>query len=224
MISHKIQMILLSLEVNLFNLTECLSKFQFLCDNLIMHVFTHFDNIIKEMLSNKNHLCLLDFLNRQPIVYTCSLFFSRFWSAIYFLASQVQIDIFFIAALLLKLEKRIAEVPIESKELGYTKPGPYLYELLADLNITHKTASKLRDIVAVASTLLEEHNQQKSTGTVCRLDRIGEILDMVFRDGRTAHAKYYRVRIGLLLCPSYTTLDGFCLPCHFITTLCISYA
>lgn len=29
-------------------------------------------------------------------------------------------------ALLMKLEKRIAEVPIESKEFGFTKPGPYI--------------------------------------------------------------------------------------------------
>jgi len=86
-------------------------------------------------------------------------------------------------------------VPIESKESGYTKPGPYIYELLADLNITHKTASKLISIIGVASTLLEEHNQQKSTSTVCRLDRMGEILEIVFRDGRTAHAKCYRVCI-----------------------------
>ncbi|CAJ1955200.1 unnamed protein product [Sphenostylis stenocarpa] len=98
-------------------------------------------------------------------------------------------------ALLLKLEKCISEVPIESKELGFTKPGPYIYELLADLNITHKTASKLTSIIGVASTLLEEHNQEKSTGTVCRLDRLGEILEIVFRDGRTAHAKYYRVHV-----------------------------
>lgn len=119
--------------------------------------------------------------------------------AVYFLASQAQDDIFFLAALLLKLEKRIAEVPIESKELGYTKPGPYIYELLADLNITHKTASKLSNIIAQASTLLEEHNQQKSTGTICRLDSISEILDIVFRGGRTAHAKYYRVSFAFLL-------------------------
>ncbi|TKY48148.1 Regulator of telomere elongation helicase 1 [Spatholobus suberectus] len=109
--------------------------------------------------------------------------------------SQNPDDFAILRALLLKLEKHIAEVPIESKELGYTKPGPYIYELLADLNITHKTASKLISIIAVASTLLEEHNQQKSTGTVCRLDRISEILDIVFRDGRTAHAKYYRVHV-----------------------------
>lgn len=101
-------------------------------------------------------------------------------------------------------------MPIESKELGYSKPGPYIYELLADLNITHKTASKLINIIGVASTLLQEHNQEKSTGTVCRLDRIGEILDIVFRDGRTAHAKYYRVSIGLYcLYPSYTSQDNF---------------
>ncbi|WVZ01213.1 hypothetical protein V8G54_027282 [Vigna mungo] len=109
--------------------------------------------------------------------------------------SQNPDDFAILRALLLKLEKRISEVPIESKELGYTKPGPYIYELLADLNITHKTASKLISTIDVASTLLEEHNQQKSTGTVCRLDRIGEILEIVFRDGRTSHAKCYRVHV-----------------------------
>ncbi|KAJ6700879.1 DNA REPAIR DEAD HELICASE RAD3/XP-D SUBFAMILY MEMBER [Salix koriyanagi] len=40
-------------------------------------------------------------------------------------------------ALLLKLEKRIAEVPIESKELGFTRPGPYIYELLEKKNNSH---------------------------------------------------------------------------------------
>ncbi|XP_061338556.1 regulator of telomere elongation helicase 1 homolog [Gastrolobium bilobum] len=104
-------------------------------------------------------------------------------------------DFAILRALLLKLEKRIAEVPIESKELGYTKPGPYIYELLADLNITHETTSKLTKIIAEASTLLEEHNQQKSTGTICRLDNISDILDIVFREGRTTHAKYYRVNV-----------------------------
>lgn len=98
------------------------------------------------------------------------------------MACHEHIDYFFLAAILLKLEKRISEVPTESKELGYTKPGPYIYELLADLNITHKTASKLISTIDVASTLLEEHNQQKSTGTVCRLDRIGEILEIVFTE------------------------------------------
>lgn len=62
----------------------------------------------------------------------------------------------FPAALLLKLEKRISEVPIESKELGFTKPGPYIYELLADLNITQKTATMLIDITEEACLLLEE--------------------------------------------------------------------
>lgn len=62
----------------------------------------------------------------------------------------------FLAALLLKLEKRIAEVPIESKELGFTKPGPYIYELLADLNVKHDTANMLIDIIDEAVVLLEE--------------------------------------------------------------------
>nr|POE50998.1 isoform 5 of regulator of telomere elongation helicase 1 [Quercus suber] len=50
-------------------------------------------------------------------------------------------------ALLLKLEKRIAEVPIQSKEMGFTRPGPYIYELLADLNVTHETTSMLTNII-----------------------------------------------------------------------------
>ncbi|KAK7261835.1 hypothetical protein RIF29_28156 [Crotalaria pallida] len=104
-------------------------------------------------------------------------------------------DFAILKALLLKLEKRISEVPIGSKEFGFTKPGAYIYELLADLNITYKTASKLRDTIAEASTLIEEHNQQKSSDTICRLDSIGEILDNIFRDGRTDHAKYYRVHV-----------------------------
>lgn len=60
------------------------------------------------------------------------------------------------AALLLKLEKRIAEVPIESKELGFTKDGPYIYELLSELNITQQTANMLTGIIEKACELLEE--------------------------------------------------------------------
>ena len=62
----------------------------------------------------------------------------------------------------MKLEKQIAEVPIESKELGFTRPGPYIYELLADLNITHKTATMLIDIIEEAALLLEEGKLQQS--------------------------------------------------------------
>ncbi|KAE9588051.1 putative DNA helicase [Lupinus albus] len=109
--------------------------------------------------------------------------------------SQNPEDFALLKALLLKLEKRISEMPIVSKELGCTKPGPYIYELLNDLKITDKTASKLKDTIAQASTLLEEHNQQKSTGTICRLDSFSEILDTVFRDGRTGHGKYYRAHV-----------------------------
>lgn len=61
-----------------------------------------------------------------------------------------------LAALLLKLEKRIAEVPIESKELGFTKVGPYIYELLSELNITQKTANMLIGTIEKACELLEE--------------------------------------------------------------------
>ncbi|GAV72683.1 DEAD_2 domain-containing protein/Helicase_C_2 domain-containing protein [Cephalotus follicularis] len=98
-------------------------------------------------------------------------------------------------ALLLKLEKRIADVTIKTKELGFTQPGPYIYELLADLNITHETASKLIDTIEEAVVLLEEDKLQKSKGTVCRLESFSDILKIIFRDKGNAHAEYYRVHV-----------------------------
>ncbi len=93
----------------------------------------------------------------------------------------------------MKLEKRIAEVPIQSKELGFTRPGPYMYELLADLNVTHETVPMLTSIIDDAAVLLEEDNQNKAKGTVCRLESINDILNIIFRDKGNAHAKFYRV-------------------------------
>ncbi|XP_060205661.1 regulator of telomere elongation helicase 1 homolog isoform X2 [Lycium barbarum] len=105
-------------------------------------------------------------------------------------------------ALLLKLEKKIAEVPINSKELGFTKPGPYIYEFLADLNITQKTANMLIDIIEEATVLLEEDanttedgKTNKSKSTVCRLESMGDILQQIFRDDGNPHAQYYRVHV-----------------------------
>ncbi|KAJ9568519.1 hypothetical protein OSB04_004485 [Centaurea solstitialis] len=102
-------------------------------------------------------------------------------------------------ALLLKLEKRIAEVSIDSKELGFTKPGPYIYELLGELNITHKTADMLLTTIEDATILLEEDAKttapQKTKGTVCRLESIGDILKLIFKEDGNAHAKYYRVHV-----------------------------
>ncbi|XP_049367537.1 regulator of telomere elongation helicase 1 homolog isoform X3 [Solanum verrucosum] len=105
-------------------------------------------------------------------------------------------------ALLLKLEKKIGEVPIDSKELGFTKPGPYIYEFLADLNITQKTANMLIDIIEEATVLLEEDTNttedgktNKSKSTVCRLESMGDILQQIFRDDGNPHAQYYRVHV-----------------------------
>lgn len=114
-----------------------------------------------------------------------------------------------VAAILLKLEKRIAEVPIESKDLGFTKSGPYIYELLADLNITHDTASKLTDIIEQAALLLEEDKQLREKGTVSRLESIGDILKIIFRDKLNAHANSYRV--SLLFCKMVKEFYDLCL-------------
>ncbi|KAI9160826.1 hypothetical protein LWI28_011852 [Acer negundo] len=98
-------------------------------------------------------------------------------------------------ALLLKLEKRIAELPINSKELGYTMPGPYIYELLADLNITQETSSKLIDTIEDASQLLQEEGLDKTKGAGYRLESISDILKIIFRDKKNAHASFYRVHV-----------------------------
>ncbi|KAK6148863.1 hypothetical protein DH2020_016388 [Rehmannia glutinosa] len=111
-------------------------------------------------------------------------------------------DFAILKALLLKLEKRIAEVHIESKELGFTKVGPYIYELLSELNITQKTADMLIEIIEKACALLEEDanasesgGSHKTSGTIFRLESMGDILRLIFRDNSNAHAQYYRVHI-----------------------------
>lgn len=104
-----------------------------------------------------------------------------------------------VAALLLKLEKRIAEVSIESKELGFTRPGPYIYELLGDLNVTHNTATMIIDIIKDAAVLLEEDKQGKSKGTGCRLESISDMLNIIFREKNNSHANFYRVSFNFMI-------------------------
>uniref|UniRef100_A0A0E0FP11 Helicase ATP-binding domain-containing protein n=1 Tax=Oryza nivara TaxID=4536 RepID=A0A0E0FP11_ORYNI len=105
-------------------------------------------------------------------------------------------------ALLLALEKKISEVVIDSKELGHTKPGNYIYEFLSELNITSETSKKLIDTIDGASLLLEEGNSaetgpgMKAKATVCRLETIRDILDIIFRGGGQSHAKYYRFHVN----------------------------
>ena len=56
------------------------------------------------------------------------------------------------------LEKKIGELVIESKELGCTKAGSYIYDFLSELNITSDTSKKLMETIDCASLLLEEGN------------------------------------------------------------------
>ncbi|KAI3995365.1 hypothetical protein MKX01_015105 [Papaver californicum] len=93
---------------------------------------------------------------------------------------------------------------MDSKELGFTRPGPYIYELLAELNITYETSNMLIDTIENASLLLEDAesatesgsitNKPKST-TSCRLESMSDILKTIFNNGEIAHAKSYRVHV-----------------------------
>uniref|UniRef100_A0ACD5VFI4 Uncharacterized protein n=1 Tax=Avena sativa TaxID=4498 RepID=A0ACD5VFI4_AVESA len=105
-------------------------------------------------------------------------------------------------ALLMALEKKISELVIASKELGYTKPGTYIYEFLSELNITSETSKKLIETIDSASLLLEEGNSGetkagvKAKSTVSRLETIRDMLDIIFRGGGQNHAKYYRFHVN----------------------------
>ncbi|KAJ1687934.1 hypothetical protein LUZ63_019324 [Rhynchospora breviuscula] len=104
-------------------------------------------------------------------------------------------------ALLMKLEKKIGEVVIQSKELGFTRPGNYIYEFLSDLNVTYETANMLMDTIDNAAQFLEEANnaaggaQSKPKGTVCRLETIKDVLNIIFRDGGKSHSLFYRFHV-----------------------------
>lgn len=136
----------------------------------------------------------MSFLLQFVIVSYCYIFWSCYGSGVLpqkLIGQWVFTSDSYLAALLLKLEKRISEVPIQSKELGYTKPGAYIYELLADLNITSDTVPMIINIIEEATLLIEEDNQQNSKRNVCRLEIISDILNTVFRD--ISNAKSYRV-------------------------------
>ncbi|KAL6615001.1 hypothetical protein ACP70R_037271 [Stipagrostis hirtigluma subsp. patula] len=105
-------------------------------------------------------------------------------------------------ALLMALDKKISELVIESKELGYTRAGSYIYDFLAELNITSETSKKLIETIDSASLLLEEGNASetgpgaKTKATVSRLESIRDMLDIIFRGGGQSHAKYYRFHVN----------------------------
>lgn len=105
-------------------------------------------------------------------------------------------------ALLLKLEKRINEVPFQSEESGFTRPGPYIFEFFADLNITIETANMLIDTIDHAVNLLEDESnlssatmQPKAKGATCRLQSLRDALKIIFRGGDSSYAASYRVHI-----------------------------
>ncbi|KAF8117924.1 hypothetical protein N665_0008s0262 [Sinapis alba] len=97
--------------------------------------------------------------------------------------------------LLLKLQELISKVPIPKRDEGFTKPGPYIYELLESLNITHETAPKLIGTVEEATVLLDEEKQRTATNAGSKLEIIVDMLKLIFRENGGNHADVYRVHI-----------------------------
>lgn len=100
---------------------------------------------------------------------------------------------FSLAGLLLKLQELISKVPILKRDQGFTKPGPYIYEMLKSLNITHETAPKLIGTVEEAAVLLEEEKQRTATNAGSKLEIIADMLKLIFREDGSNHADVYRV-------------------------------
>ena len=98
-----------------------------------------------------------------------------------------------VAGLLLKLQELISKVPIPKRDEGFTKPGPYIYEMLETLNITHETAPKLIGTVEEATVLLDEEKQRTGAKAGSKLEIIVDMLKLIFRENGSSHADVYRV-------------------------------
>ncbi|XP_066274756.1 regulator of telomere elongation helicase 1-like [Branchiostoma lanceolatum] len=110
-------------------------------------------------------------------------------------------------SMLLELEKKIDSLPLPANGTGLTRPGSYIYELFAELQITFETAPILLDVldkvVAYATT---------NTGTsvvfgnkAAGVSKLGDVLKIAFSHDSSASqkgsnlanllAKYYKVYV-----------------------------
>lgn len=103
--------------------------------------------------------------------------------------------LFSLAGLLLKLQELISQVPIPEKDEGFTKPGPYIYEMLKSLKITHETAPQLIGTIEEAAVLLDEEKQRTATSAGSKLGIIVDMLKLIFRENGSNHADDYRVSV-----------------------------
>ncbi|ANM58743.1 RAD3-like DNA-binding helicase protein [Arabidopsis thaliana] len=110
--------------------------------------------------------------------------------------------------LLLKLQELISKVPIPKRDEGFTKPGPYIYEMLKSLNITHETAPKLIGTVEEAAVFLEEEKQRTATNAGSKLEIIADMLKLIFRENGSNHADVYRVHVQELEQNSTDVMKG----------------
>ncbi|KAF2606742.1 hypothetical protein F2Q68_00046759, partial [Brassica cretica] len=111
--------------------------------------------------------------------------------------------------LLLKLQELISQVPIPEKDEGFTKPGPYIYEMLKSLNITHETAPQLIGTIEEAAVLLDEEKQRTATSAGSKLGIIVDMLKLIFRENGSNHADAYRVHVQELEQNSTDVIKGF---------------
>ncbi|CAF2209350.1 unnamed protein product [Brassica napus] len=110
--------------------------------------------------------------------------------------------------ILLYFKELISQVPIPEKDEGFTKPGPYIYEMLKSLNITHETLPKLIGTVEEAAVLLDEEKQRTATSAGSKLGIIVDMLKLIFRENGSNHADDYRVHVQELEQNSTDVIKG----------------
>ena len=64
------------------------------------------------------------------------------------------------AALLKKLEDRIKQLADSASKDGFTRPGPYLFDLLGSIGLRAETLGMMLDVMEKAKALLSEKDAQ----------------------------------------------------------------
>ncbi|XP_024539869.1 regulator of telomere elongation helicase 1 homolog [Selaginella moellendorffii] len=101
-------------------------------------------------------------------------------------------------ALLLELSKKIDDISFDSEELGFTRPGSYIYDFLSELKITWETSTMLTDTIDSAISLLQEDSSApsgKPKTSTCKLELLRDAFRTIFRGKDSTHATCYRVHV-----------------------------
>ncbi|XXQ39088.1 Helicase ATP-binding domain-containing protein [Plasmodiophora brassicae] len=91
---------------------------------------------------------------------------------------------------LMDLEKLIANIPITDRTLGFTREGPYIFDILGKVGILEGDHERLHQLLDNLILVCRERKDPD-----CGLRQLRDALSIAFRAGRASSAKQYRVHI-----------------------------